>query len=91
MQFVEGRYVVVCYLASKTERYSKTDYHRFGWKKHQQASLSVLELLHGDAKCSGDVIWILKRLRERIRCCWLTFSGFVIPDAEISFTQDAFV
>lgn len=31
MQFVEGRYVVVCYLASKTERYSKTDYHRFGW------------------------------------------------------------
>lgn len=33
MQFVEGSYVVVCYLASKTERYSKTDYHRFGWKK----------------------------------------------------------
>lgn len=33
MQFVEGSYVVVCYLASKTERYSKTDYHRFGWEK----------------------------------------------------------
>lgn len=33
MQFVEGSYVAVCYLASKTERYSKTDYHRFGWKK----------------------------------------------------------
>lgn len=60
-------------------------------KKHQRASLSVLELLHGDAKCSGDVIWILKQLRERTRCCWLTFSGFVIPDAGISFTQDAFV
>lgn len=90
MQFVEGSYVVVCYLASKTERYSKTDYHRFGWKK-APTSLSVLELLHGDAKCSGDVIWILKQLRERTRCCWLIFSGFVIPDAGLSFTQDAFV